>query len=240
MWHSKKYRYILKYFVIFIVECADIKTTQKWSMEIKFMNPLRCGFAAALKIRVEEDTAGWFYWCCVIKWVCSICGLHMPVWPFYNTWACSWWWYSHMMSCIVLYEEEPRVYCTCIWSPKGSEDLILPTGSCWRLLQASEHSPCISRLCCTVTSLTWLWCERASGPHTMLMESVSDHLSRHMHICGHLWALAVSAILPCTQMKVAVLLCDQNISQKAWELRSGLWSPPAEPLLCGGWLVNWL
>lgn len=53
-----------------------------------------------------------------------------------------------------------------------------------------------------------LW---TSGPHTTLMESVSDRLSRHMHICGLLEVILQGSgrdppVPPCTKAEVAVLL----------------------------------
>ncbi|XP_019738015.1 uncharacterized protein LOC109523355 isoform X2 [Hippocampus comes] len=53
-----------------------------------------------------------------------------------------------------------------------------------------------------------LW---TSGPHTTLMESVSDRLSRHMHICGLLEVIlqgsgSAPPVSPCTKAAVAVLL----------------------------------
>ncbi|KAI3355367.1 hypothetical protein L3Q82_018209, partial [Scortum barcoo] len=53
-----------------------------------------------------------------------------------------------------------------------------------------------------------LW---TSGPHTTLMESVSDRLSRHMHICGLLEVIlqgsgSAPPVPPCTKAEVAVLL----------------------------------
>ena len=53
-----------------------------------------------------------------------------------------------------------------------------------------------------------LW---TSGPHTTLMESVSDCLSRHMHICGLLEVILQGSgspppAPPCTKAEVAVLL----------------------------------
>ncbi|XP_050960274.1 uncharacterized protein LOC127161573 [Labeo rohita] len=50
-----------------------------------------------------------------------------------------------------------------------------------------------------------------SGPHTTLMESVSDRLSRHMHICGLLGVIlqgsgSAPSVPPCTNAEVAVLL----------------------------------
>jgi hypothetical protein len=50
-----------------------------------------------------------------------------------------------------------------------------------------------------------LW---TSGPHTTLTESVSDRLSRHMHICGLLEVIlqGSGSAPPCTKVEVAVLL----------------------------------
>ena len=66
------------------------------------------------------------------------------------------------------------------------------------------------------TSCTVLGCKHnphlwTSGPHTTLMESVSDRLSRHMHICGLLEVIlqgsgSASPAPPCTKAEVAVLL----------------------------------
>uniref|UniRef100_A0A4W5LLM8 Kinesin family member 5C n=1 Tax=Hucho hucho TaxID=62062 RepID=A0A4W5LLM8_9TELE len=47
---------LIKYFFLYIVECADNKITQKLSMEIKFINPWRSGFGVTLKIKVENHT----------------------------------------------------------------------------------------------------------------------------------------------------------------------------------------
>ncbi|KAI3358489.1 hypothetical protein L3Q82_014907 [Scortum barcoo] len=66
------------------------------------------------------------------------------------------------------------------------------------------------------TSCTMLGCKHnphlwTSGPHTTLMESVSDRLSRHMHICGLLEVIlqgsgSAPPVPPCTKAEVAVLL----------------------------------
>lgn len=66
------------------------------------------------------------------------------------------------------------------------------------------------------TSCTVLGCKHnphlwTSGPHTILMESVSDRLSRHMHICGLLEVIlqgsgSAPPAPPCTKAEVAVLL----------------------------------
>ncbi|KAI3370166.1 hypothetical protein L3Q82_024451 [Scortum barcoo] len=66
------------------------------------------------------------------------------------------------------------------------------------------------------TSCTVLGCKHnphlwTSGPHTTLMESVSDRLSRHMHICGLLEVIlqgsgSAPPVPPCTKAEVAVLL----------------------------------
>ena len=66
------------------------------------------------------------------------------------------------------------------------------------------------------TSCTVLGCKHkphlwTSGPHTTLMESVSDRLSRHMHICGLLEVIlqgsgSAPPAPPCTKAGVAVLL----------------------------------
>ena len=66
------------------------------------------------------------------------------------------------------------------------------------------------------TSCTVLGCKHnphlwTSGPHTTLMESVSDRLSRHMHICGLLEVIlqgsgSAPPAPPCTKAEVAVLL----------------------------------
>uniref|UniRef100_A0A4W5LLM1 Kinesin family member 5C n=1 Tax=Hucho hucho TaxID=62062 RepID=A0A4W5LLM1_9TELE len=45
---------LIKYFFLYIVECADNKITQKLSMEIKFINPWRSGFGVTLKIKESE------------------------------------------------------------------------------------------------------------------------------------------------------------------------------------------
>ena len=87
---------LLNTFFLYIVECADNKITQKWSMEIKCINPWRSGFGVTLKIKVENHTTGWSNFDVMsLKQVkmrlSSVCGLHVPVWPHYNAWACSWW-----------------------------------------------------------------------------------------------------------------------------------------------------
>ncbi|KAI4880018.1 hypothetical protein NFI96_018964, partial [Prochilodus magdalenae] len=75
------------------------------------------------------------------------------------------------------------------------------TGRQWRICQSSctvlgcEHNP-------------HLW---MSGPHTILMESVSNRLCRHMHICGLLEVIlqgsgSAPPVPPCTKAEVAVLL----------------------------------
>ena len=63
------------------------------------------------------------------------------------------------------------------------------------------------------TSCTGVGCKRnphlwTSGPHTTLMESVSDLLSRHLHICGLLEVIlqGSGSAPPCTKAEVAVLL----------------------------------
>ena len=63
------------------------------------------------------------------------------------------------------------------------------------------------------TSCTVLVCMQnphlwTSGPHTTLVESVSDRLSRHMHICGLLEVILQGSGIapPCTKAEVAVLL----------------------------------
>ncbi|MEQ2215921.1 hypothetical protein XENOCAPTIV_007941 [Xenoophorus captivus] len=53
-----------------------------------------------------------------------------------------------------------------------------------------------------------LW---TSGPHTILMESVSNRLCRHMHICGLLEVIlqdsgSAPPVPPCTKVEVVVLL----------------------------------
>lgn len=45
---------LIKYFILYIVQCADSKITQKLSMKIKFINPWRSGFGVTLKIEVEK------------------------------------------------------------------------------------------------------------------------------------------------------------------------------------------
>ena len=40
---------LIKYFFLYIVECADNKITQKLSMEIKSINPWRSGFGVKIK-----------------------------------------------------------------------------------------------------------------------------------------------------------------------------------------------
>ena len=87
---------LLNTFFLYIVECADNKITQKLSMEIKFINPWRSGFGVTFKIKVENHTTGWSKFDVMsLKQVkmrlSSVCGLHVPVWPPYNAWACSWW-----------------------------------------------------------------------------------------------------------------------------------------------------
>lgn len=49
------------------------------------------------------------------------------------------------------------------------------------------------------------------GPHTTLMESFSEYLSRYMHICGLLEVIlggsgSAPPIPPCTKAEVAVLV----------------------------------
>lgn len=84
------------------------------------------------------------------------------------------------------------------------------TGRQWRICQ----SWCSLVKC--QTSCTVLGCKHnphlwTSGPHTTLMESVSDRLSRHMHICGLLEVIlqgsgSAPPAPPCTKAEVAVLL----------------------------------
>lgn len=84
------------------------------------------------------------------------------------------------------------------------------TGRQWRICQswcslANAKRPA---RCWAVSTTPHLW---TSGPHTTLMESVSDRLSRHMHICGLLEVIlqgsgSAPPAPPCTKAEVAVLL----------------------------------
>ncbi|KAL6455333.1 hypothetical protein MHYP_G00362270 [Metynnis hypsauchen] len=85
-----------------------------------------------------------------------------------------------------------------------------------------EHRTPVANLPILVFSGKWqasctvLGCEHnphlwTSGPHTILMESVSNRLCRHMHICGLLEVIlqgsgSAPPVPPCTKAEVAVLL----------------------------------
>ncbi|XP_073701973.1 uncharacterized protein [Garra rufa] len=89
-----------------------------------------------------------------------------------------------------------------------------------------EHRPPVANLPILVfsgkcqMSCTVLGCKHnphlwTLGPHTSLMESVSDRLSRHMHICGLLEVIlqgsgSAPPVPPCTKVEVAVLLLGIN------------------------------
>ena len=91
------------------------------------------------------------------------------------------------------------------------------------------------------TSCTVLSCKQdphlwMSGPHTTLIESISDHLSRHMHICGLLEVIlqgsgGATPVPPCTKVEVAILLlgcCPPTASSTSPDVREC----PAPP--CSG------
>ncbi|KAI4887677.1 hypothetical protein NFI96_014865 [Prochilodus magdalenae] len=92
---------------------------------------------------------------------------------------------------------EPAFICEEHRAPATNLPILVFSGKC----QASctvlgcEHNP-------------YLW---TSGPHTILMESVSNRLCRHMHICGLLEVIlqgsgSAPPVSPCTKAEVAVLL----------------------------------
>ncbi|KAI4880355.1 hypothetical protein NFI96_001232 [Prochilodus magdalenae] len=92
---------------------------------------------------------------------------------------------------------EPAFICEKHRAPVANLPILVFSGKC----QASctvlgcEHNP-------------HLW---TSGPHTILMESVSNRLCRHMHICSLLEVILQSSgnapsVPPCTKAEVAVLL----------------------------------
>ena len=99
------------------------------------------------------------------------------------------------------------------------------------------------QLPCTVLGCKHKHYAQALCTSASLMGSVSDSLSRNMHIvvdephylssfCGH-------RLMPPLGVR-ALTKSNQTISQKGWEQRSGLWSPPAEPLLYWGCLADCL
>ncbi|CAM4712114.1 unnamed protein product [Leuciscus chuanchicus] len=92
---------------------------------------------------------------------------------------------------------EPAVICEEHRAPVATLPILVFSGKC--------------QTCCTVLGCKHnphLW---TSGPHTTLMESVSDRLSRNMHICGLLEVIlqgsgSAPPAPPCTKAEVAVLL----------------------------------
>ncbi|MEQ2253318.1 hypothetical protein ILYODFUR_030866 [Ilyodon furcidens] len=112
---------------------------------------------------------------------------------------------------------EPAFICEELRAPVVNLPILVFSGKC----QASctvlgcEHNP-------------HLW---TSGPHTILMESVSNRLCRHMHICGLLEVIlqgsgSAPPVPPCTKVEVASC---------CWVV--ALLRPP--PRLLVYWPVSW-
>ena len=100
----------------------------------------------------------------------------------------------HMCSCA---QCEPAFICEEHRAPVANLPILVFSGKCQTscTVLGCKHNP-------------HLW---TSGPHTTLMESVSDRLSRHMHICGLLEVIlqgsgSAPPAPPCTKAEVAVLL----------------------------------
>ena len=77
-------------------------------------------------------------------------------------------------------------------APRANLPILVFSGKC--------QSPC-TMLGCKHKPHLW-----TSGAHTTLMESVSDSLSRNMHISGLLEVIWQGPVPPCTKEEVVVLL----------------------------------
>ena len=95
---------------------------------------------------------------------------------------------------------EPAFICEEHRAPVANFPILVFSGKCQTscMVLGCKHNP-------------HLW---TSGPHTTLMESVSDHLSRHMHIFGLLEVIlqGSGSAPPCTKAEVAVLLLPSYTS----------------------------
>jgi hypothetical protein len=107
---------------------------------------------------------------------------------------------------------EPAFICEKHRAPVANLPILVFSGRCQTCCKHNPH----------------LW---TSGPHTTLMESVSDRLSRHMHICALMEVIlqGSGSAPPCTKAEEAVLLlgcCPPMASTSPDVLACLLVAPP--------------